>query len=366
MKRSRPALGWGAAAFALLQLGMTVGIEFFWPELRDPDYGYRFQHLAARTVRAEPRPITMMMIGSSCTGYGFEGSLVEHRIGQKFGRPVVAFNMGVRGAGPVRQLICLNRVLASGIKPDLLMIEVMPLFMQSPGPSPIEVGWLPITRLRHDELELVERYGKSAGPHGGDWWNAFLLPWFEHRFTIVSRFSPKLLPFSLQDDWGKGADQCGWIALKRFQVQTSVQPGPLELPAWAGDLKHFTLNDAACRAQRELLDLCRNEHIPAVLVLMPVSSNLRGLYRATAATTMNDFLNDLSATYGTPIVNAQDWVPDTGFADSQHLLTEGAEVFTERLAREVLLSSPSLPSVPAVNRIHAGSRSEGLVEPVGR
>jgi hypothetical protein len=45
----------------------------------------------------------------------------------------------------------------------------------------------------------------------------------------------------------------------------------------------------------------------------------------------------LTRKYGTPVINARDWLGEDDFLDSHHLLVEAAGKFTHRLAEEALL-----------------------------
>jgi hypothetical protein len=50
------------------------------------------------------------------------------------------------------------------------------------------------------------------------------------------------------------------------------------------------------------------------------------------------FLHRLCADHGCGLVDARTWLPDAVFSDGHHMLRSGAETFSDRLAREVILS----------------------------
>jgi hypothetical protein len=102
-------------------------------------------------------------------------------------------------------------------------------------------------------------------------------------------------------------------------------------------LEHFELGGPFCPAFRPLLERCRQEHIAAAFVLMPEAETFRALYSPQAWPQIERFLGELTAEYGTPVINARDWVHDTEFFDTHHLLPPGAEVFTRRLGRDAIL-----------------------------
>src|SRR5437879_4963703 len=130
VQRGRAGLVWGLVFFATLQLGLAVAIELWLPELRDPQYAYKAarlrQRMAADRDDRDDRPRNIVVLGSSRTMFGLQGERAERVMGSRLGRPVTVFNFGMVGAGPITQLVDLKRLLAQGIRPDLLVIEVLP------------------------------------------------------------------------------------------------------------------------------------------------------------------------------------------------------------------------------------------------
>src|SRR5262245_20945385 len=115
-RQARAALLWGLVAFVISQLGLAAAIEWKCPELRDPFYGCKANRLHRRSAGPEA-PFTLVMLGSSRTTYGFQASALEPRLSEAAGRPVVAFNFGIPGAGPLMELLTLRRLLAAGVHP---------------------------------------------------------------------------------------------------------------------------------------------------------------------------------------------------------------------------------------------------------
>jgi lysophospholipase L1-like esterase len=133
-------------------------------------------------------------------------------------------------------------------------------------------------------------------------------------------------------------DRWGWLALTHGVPTAEEYQRSLELthtqhqPA----LQQFHISDSCNRAMRELLDLCRREHIPAVLVLMPEATAFRSWYPLRTRVQLHTWLGELSEAYGVPLVDASDWLADAYFGDGHHLHPQGAARFTERLGREVI------------------------------
>jgi hypothetical protein len=107
--------------------------------------------------------------------------------------------------------------------------------------------------------------------------------------------------------------------------------------AFQRDLGELSIGAVPDRCLRELLDLCVRRRIPVLLYLMPEGPVFAGWYSAAARTRIDAFVGELSRTYGLAVVDARDWLGEDLFADSHHLLTDGATAFTRRFAREALL-----------------------------
>jgi hypothetical protein len=172
------------------------------------------------------------------------------------------------------------------------------------------------------------------------------VPCHGHRFAIMSLFLPRFLPYHLRLGGDRQVDQSGWLARNKTPL-TPEQRRLAQEYAWKDfgvPLASFRLSAAACRAQRELLLRCREEHIAVALVWMPEGTTFQGWYPAEAETEIRGHLDELGDEFGVPLVDARDWVEDDGFIDGQHLHAVGAAVFTERLRREVLEPLLALPS----------------------
>jgi hypothetical protein len=291
------------------------------------------------------------MLGSSRTAFGLRGAVLEERLRSTLDRPTVAYNFGVYGAGPVRDLITLRRLLAEGVRPDLLLVEVTPPFLASQPGALAELASLPPPRLWLSEMPALERYAGASAAVRRAWWQANVVPWYCYRFAVVSRFVPRWLPFQLREDYGGGLDAAGWAPLP------TARPTPEDYRhnlagTWrqfGGSLTGFRLGGSSCAGLRDLLALCRSERLPVALVLMPESSDFRGWYTAEARAEIQTFLAGLTREFAAPVIDARKWVADTDFSDGHHLLVEGATAFTERLSPEVLrLLAPANRSLAAV------------------
>jgi hypothetical protein len=348
--RGRATLLWGAALFLVGQLALAVAIEWRFSELRDPPYGYKEHRLLRRLAAVRPPPRTVVMLGSSRTLNALDAEEAERELAGPDGTPLV-FNFGIAGTGPVTELLTLRRLLARGVRPDLLLVEVMPPLLAAQVPV-ADLTWLEPGRLWHSDLALLERYRPGARLRAS-WWEGWPVPCHSHRFALVSALSPGLLPLPHRFDCFGAVDDLGWRPVSAPRGDPRVTRAAIEHAhqAYAEHLNGFRLGGPNVAALRELLEVCRAEGISTVLVLMPEGSEFRSWYPPAARAQIEDFLAGLRRDCGADVVDARLWLADEDFVDGHHPYPEGAAHFSARLAREVI--------APRLGRASATSRTTG-------
>jgi hypothetical protein len=275
------------------------------------------------------------MLGSSRTYQAFDAGRAEALLAATLGRPVVVFNFGISGAGSIGNLVNLNRLLTQGVRPDVVLVEVLPPVLAQ---TARETGHLPGHRLWHCDLAWLGHYRESFPRARAEWWAASLTPWYAHRFLILNATVPRWLPYYLQNSV-PALDAWGWTggltrpALTPAQYQHHMA---LTQHTYGSVLADFHLGGNSAQAVEDLLQLCRQERIATALVLMPEGTKFRSWYPAAAWTQIENYLDELSRRHGVPLINARTWLPDDDFFDSHHALRDGAVAFTERLEREVI------------------------------
>jgi hypothetical protein len=337
-RRARGALAWGLGAALSIQLFIALGVETWLPELRDPAYADKAARLRERTVSSPERPLTVVMIGSSRTVFGLRSKTLEQPVSEGVGRPAIVFNFGMYGAGPVVNLMNFRRLLAEGIRPDLLLIEVLPPLLTDKK-SAAEVNRLRPEQLWWSDLKLLERYGDENGRLRKEWWLANLAPSYGHRYSIVSRVCAPYLSYRYRQDGFRDIDDSGWVEPPERRNPAAVRERALQgaREEYHSYLKDFRLGEVGGGAIREQLELCRREGISAGLVLMPEGTEFRSWYQAADWQAIEGFLTEVCQEYNVPVINAREWLPEEDFIDSHHMLPSGAERFTERLGREALV-----------------------------
>lgn len=134
---------------------------------------------------------------------------------------------------------------------------------------------------------------------------------------------------------------CDWEQLLRTP-QEGVNVAALEEGSRAGAvdlsqmLRRYRIGGPVDRALERLLARCRDRHIDAVLVGMPVTSFLRELYTPEIDAVYRDYMAWLCRQYGCRFIDWRDQVPDSDFKDIHHMRLPGAGRFSWRLTLEVL------------------------------
>lgn len=330
-RQGRAALLSGIGLFVLSQLALIGYIAWRKPELRDPTFEVKYRQLD-RLLSASPTPpLKVLFLGSSMTAYDIDAGLLEQPLSQAAGRPVVCFNFGLLGGGPISELIYLGRLLQRGVRPDLAVIEVTPRVFDFPA----DLAFYQPHRLERREVPLIQRYNGADGLQW-QWWQAFLVPVHGHRLAILNYCVRFLVPHAERIPCWGDIDSHGWVEL--------VAPDPA---AHTQSLEHLRSHDGprltdyqistlSQQALTELLDLLTIQSIPTVLLVPPEGPTMRSLYPARAVAALIRHFADVSEAHHFPFVNAREWLTEEMLCDSFHATSQGARVFTERLGHEVL------------------------------
>jgi hypothetical protein len=330
-RRGRRVVGAGLTLFALSQALVSLVAESARPDLRDPSFGSRLRELRAQ-LRERPGKPLVLALGSSRVESGF----LPDELGLPDDWPVT-FNYGQPGAGPALQALTLRRLQAAGVRPDRLLIEVMPALLADPRTVP-DVA--PVERLSWGEW-------RAAGPWPASldrrWLESRLAPIHTWRFSLMSRLAPSFLPWAARLDYlWDGLDRCGAVRLSPDCARPEVRARGLLRAAgeYRELLAHYAIAPESDRALRQLLDECRREQTRALVVVMPEGETFRGWYPPAARAAIDTYLADLRRDYGVAVLDARTWIGELDFYDGHHLLPAGAAAFSRRLgvvARSFLL-----------------------------
>lgn len=333
-QRARAAVLSGLLLFVCFQVGFRFVIEEWHPEMRDPTFENKYCQLRERIAACSQPPATVVFLGSSMTAHGMQAGLVEEPLSRKLNRPVVAYNLAANAGGPFTQLLYLQRLLRRGLRPDLVIVELSPLMYDYPD-YPSDVNRFPAYLLDHDDVPTVARYSHDADL-SGDWWQAFLVPIYGHRLTILTQAANVFVPFADRMLLWHDMDAHGWCRLERPTNSRNQQILDAVKKDWSTRLGNYAVGEPPLRALRELTDLLDKEHIPTAMVVMPEGPLLRSLYNLKGlACILNEF-SSLARLHGFPLIDARSDLDETHFSDSFHLASTGARRLTTRVLNEAI------------------------------
>lgn len=335
----------GAVWAAVLTLaGLNAGLVLWvWahPEVRDPLYFPREDLLAGRYTRPTANRVTVVALGSSRTANAFHPPTVEAEVTAATGRPCLAFNMAMPGSGPLTELLHLRRLLARGIRPDVVLVEITPAMCAVP-----ETFFLRPDRVSRAELQTLAAVGFADDQYRAEWWEATVNSWFGLRFQLLGSVRPKWTPPGVPRVVHEFPDPSGWNPWREV-VTPAVHDARLALARHEhfATLQHLdAIGEVPRRALLEIFATCRREGIAAVAVLPPEGNDFRSWYGPGAQRVAGELLSlARSATDGWA-VDAREWLPDDAFVDGHHVLEWAAPGYTARLARDLLV--PALVTDP--------------------
>lgn len=332
-RRARSALLWGYVVFAALQIALAVVAERWVPALWQPQYVHKLARLRQRLADAPGQPLVLFM-GTSRTLNGLRpAELPSCRCAD--GSVPVVFNFGYAGAGPLRQVLLLQRLLDEGVHPDHVFLELLPALLAWDG----EIFTVLLDQFADwRDLAALENYWFSP-LHRRLWIKNNLLPWRVHRSALLARLAPWMLPRAVREYFTPWPlDDSGFFPIRprdRGSRAGYVQRLQHAHAEYFALLQTFHVSPAADRAVRQFLRLCRERGIGVTLLLMPEGKDYRAWYPPPARVCLRRYLDDLCRDCRVRLVDARTWVADKDFADGHHLLTAGVSAFTRRFGREV-------------------------------
>jgi hypothetical protein len=329
---ARPEIFSGFLGFVALQLAIGGLLEFGPVVFRDPEYGSKLAELQ-RCLKANPGKSLVLVLGSSRTLYGLRCTRLK---AVTEGSNTVVFNYGLAGAGPVQELAHLRSLFRAGVKPDLLLIELVPAVLNQRDAYPLEEGWLHGSRFQLRELLAASEYSYRPWRLRWQWGLSRTLP-----LCVQSQVRTRIMGAI---GWSGSADDVpdAYYQFGYREVWQTVTPDDrmrftaLARSQYEDALGEFRLAARSVRALEEIVETCRNKQVPAAMILMPEGTEFRSLYSRQARTQIDAILARLSRAWGMPVFNASEWVGDDGFWDGHHMLPKGADEFTDRFGREVL------------------------------
>jgi hypothetical protein len=329
--RAWKALAWGLGCWAALQVAWGFAIDVGPVEHLDPEYAER-EHLLLERLADNPNRPLVLALGSSRTAFGLHAARLSSGDCEP---PAVVFNFALKGAGPNVERLTLRRLVACGVRPDLLLVEVLPPLFTAPNGPHVEAFWLKGERLRTSELaEVVPRHARQTRLLT-EWARSRLLPGDVKRdqFLRLSNLAtPGPPPPFDQDGYGSYLLRMPPEQLPEVRKRL-LESAHAQYHTTFGEFRPAAVQIESLRA---LLRDARRAGIPTVLFVLPEAKDFQAFYAPGHVAAFDAFLTALAREEATPLVNARDWVSDEGFWDGHHLLADGAAVFTDRFGREAV------------------------------
>jgi hypothetical protein len=329
------------------QLGLDLALSHWWA-LRDPEYGLRLTRLRARLAERQPGRPLVVCLGSSRVGTGVRpGVLPASQSGS--GNEAIVFNFGLSRSNPVMEVVCLRRLLADGIRPNLLLVELWPAVLPW---GAAETHGIVLERLQWPDLCVLGPYCARPQSIFRQWLKEQLLPWLSYRCVLFNEMAPSWVdPLKRMNGSWDGLDAWGWLQNPYLRNNDDQAAWRYRLegnrPGYVSVGNAFQVTGFSQRALEELFAVCQREKITVALLLMP-DLYLSG-YSPDARKRMDNYTQSLSTEHGIPVIDARDWCRDVDFCDGIHLTYSGAAAFTERLGRQVL--QPYLTGQPISPRV---------------
>ena len=255
------------------------------------------------------------------------------------GQRLLVFNFGLTGSASLLEALCLRRWRTEGLRPDLLILEVLPATLNQPGDHPVEEDWIEALHLRASEVAFLQRYHSRPERLRQRWVRGRSLPcWWQHGDLCQGLgLDPVDLPARPEPLLGP-MDNHGWRPFLYETVTPSQRRRHRDFTRrqYTATLGPFHLAAGPAQALQETIARCRQEEIPLALLLMPEAPSFRALYPLPVQKELDDHLVRLAQAWQVPLMDARGWQEEDDFWDGHHLLPRGARAFSERFLREFL------------------------------
>ena len=332
--RGLRALAVFVAGLFAFNFGLAMLLEKGPAHWRDPEYGFRLRALQQKRQQFPDRKLTVVL-GSSRTAMGVRPDVYEASLGDLFGAPLL-FNMSLAGAGPILQLMTLERLLTDGIRPDAILLEYWAPLLRGDGPYR-EDRRIVAPRLREsDESIVVDYFADAEDVRSKMRWGRAIPAWY-HRRAFLDQLWPESVPRTERTDaaWAP-LDGWGWLPGRKTYTAEQVEKGwPQVAGFYAPLFQGFAVAPVADRALRAALARCRDLGIDVSLLALPESGRFRTMMTPESIRAGDDYRRGLQREFGVPLIDGSPWAGDAALPDGYHLTQDGATRFTRELAGHI-------------------------------
>ncbi len=318
---------WTLACIAIVQIVLGAAIDIGLPSVRDPEYAFREAILLERLAENRGKPF-VAVLGSSRVLNGLDAQTASHAVDDR----ALVFNLGIPSSGPFLDKIWLQRLESRGIKPDVMFIEIVSTHFASDR-TPPDQRYLDGARFSLSELaEIPATQSALTGP---------VRRWALGRVAPTLRHQAELRAMLGIDEHAHGPRlhrDLAWIDSYGWAPRNDFNPALKKMmhDQYDGFFHDFRLSIPQVELLEQNIAACQRQGIETILLLTPEGSEFRDQYSPAMTAAIDGMLAQLREQFHVQIVDARAWVNDDGFVDMHHLRKDGAQIFSQRLAREVI------------------------------
>jgi hypothetical protein len=343
----------GVLVLIALNVGLALDVALK-PGVRDPMFDLPAEHYKTRVDAAGNKPVTVVFLGSSRTGYGIRPAIVEQTLAEA-GTPCLAYNLHVLANGPIGEMVHWQRLVERDMIPDVVVLEICPprfsTFTQNqPGttqaaePKKKKLSDDMVTfrgdRMTWDEVQLVEHYGFPDETEK-DWREANWNPWFGFRFQIMGMLNPMWLPNNVTHHERRPASDLGW----KRPFYEKWAPDKYELAIEANKrllyerMQNIDFDESPAQCFRDLVRSIKEHHSIPVAFVTPEASVIRAWYPPEVNKRIDQFIQELREKFQIEVVDLRAALPDEAFHDGHHAVLWGADEYSRAVAKAVLVKA---------------------------
>ena len=316
--RARAAVRAFPLGVVALVVAAVIGTEALRGDAIDSEYRARADLLRAR-LAADPDGPLFLVVGSSRLVTGFTPETLPP-LQTHDGRPITAFNMARTGSGPVSNHLMLARLFRDGVRPEWVLVELMPALLTG-----------------EDAAKIAQRCGARDLPIAHPYMPAGKL------YPEYLRERTSHLPELIRRAWAPADPSASYGPLGGYRrLRDYIDPLTQEVLireqviCYRPLLQAFRVAASADRAVRETVRLCRDHGAKVGFLMTPEGRGFREMYGPGCEQRFVDYVTGVGRELDVPVTDARDWLGDDDFIDYHHPFRRGATTFTARLARDVL------------------------------
>jgi hypothetical protein len=297
--------------FVAVLCAAWAGIESAVPEITDTDYHARLQIL--RSAANPPGRELGVVLGSSRMVFGFRPEQLPEDGG------IYWVNGSHVAAGPILNRLIVHRMLRDGVRPGVLVLEVMPPFFVKENERTLTASF------SADDWLFMRPYAEEPLDYD--------IHFLRHRVTRATDLARVTDPFAGYRVYGPRGGHT--------HVQEDVTDAERERRTafahrmYGQALKSMKVRSGAERAFRDTLRETREHGVRVVLLRSPEGPAFRNWYDPAGLARFDEFVSATAEEFSASVLDARLWLGEDAFYDSHHMVRRGADAFTARLAREV-------------------------------